>query len=60
PQGTVVDSTYVGDATVIECETDSGLRLTSKVLNQSGDQIPTIGSSCRVRWAATDAAILTN
>lgn len=57
--GTVASITYLGDATVVECVTTGGLRITSKLLNQSGKQLPSVGSSCTLKWASTDATILT-
>lgn len=58
-QGRIVDVTFVGDATIVEFRTDSGLQLTWKVLNVSAETMPGIGDSCIASWAASDASILT-
>ncbi|WP_246787916.1 ABC transporter ATP-binding protein [Bradyrhizobium sp. CCBAU 53421] len=57
-RGRIVDMTFVGDATILEFCNDSGLRLTSKVLNVSADARPAIGDTCVASWAANDATIL--
>lgn len=58
-QGRIVDMTFVGDATIFEFRGDSGLQLTSKVLNLSAEAMPGIGDACVAAWAANDATILT-
>lgn len=57
--GRVTDMMFVGDATILEFCSDSGLQLTSKVLNISADSLPGIGHACVASWAANDATILT-
>lgn len=44
--GRIVDMTFVGDATILEFRSDSGLQLTSKVLNVSAEDIPGVGGTC--------------
>lgn len=56
--GRIVDMTFVGDATIFEFRSDSGLQLKSKVLNISAAAMPEIGCSCVASWAANDATIL--
>ncbi|MBT1516461.1 ABC transporter ATP-binding protein [Bradyrhizobium sp. SRL28] len=58
-QGRIVDMTFVGDATILEFQSESGLRLTSKVLNISAKAMPDVGDACLASWAANDATILT-
>lgn len=58
-QGRITDMMFVGDATILEFCSDSGLQLTSKVLNISADCLPGIGNACVASWAASDANILT-
>lgn len=58
-QGHVVGRTFIGDATIFEFRSDSGLLLTSKVLNMSAESLPDIGAACAASWAATDATVLT-
>ncbi|WP_245266459.1 ABC transporter ATP-binding protein [Bradyrhizobium sp. WSM1743] len=58
-QGHIVGRTFIGDATILEFRADSGLQLTSKVLNISVETTPQIGAACVASWAATDATILT-
>ncbi|MET4121649.1 spermidine/putrescine ABC transporter ATP-binding subunit [Bradyrhizobium sp. JR1.5] len=58
-QGRVTDMMFVGDATILEFRSDSGLQLTSKVLNLSSDSMPRMGDACFASWAANDATILT-
>ncbi|MEY9981499.1 putative spermidine/putrescine transport system ATP-binding protein [Bradyrhizobium yuanmingense] len=58
-QGRIVGRTFVGDATIFEFRSNSGLQLTSKVLNISAESLPDTGVSCAASWAATDATILT-
>lgn len=58
-QGRITDMTFVGDATIIEFRSDSGLHLTSKVLNISAKSRLDIGEACVASWAANDATILT-
>ncbi|MET4483621.1 ABC transporter ATP-binding protein [Bradyrhizobium sp. F1.13.3] len=58
-RGRVTDMMFVGDATILEFRSDSGLQLTSKVLNISADCMPGIGDACVASWAANDATILT-
>lgn len=58
-QGRIVDMTFVGDATIVELRSDSGLQLTSKVLNISAVGMPEIGDTCVASWNASDATILT-
>lgn len=57
-QGRVVGTTFVGDATIVEFRSDSGLRLSSKVLNFSDKPILAIGDACVASWAANDATVL--
>ncbi|WP_458176725.1 ABC transporter ATP-binding protein [Bradyrhizobium sp. 14AA] len=57
--GSIVDMTFVGDATIYEFRSESGLQLTSKVLNVSTKAMPGIGDACVASWAANDASILT-
>lgn len=57
-QGRIVDTTFVGDAMIFEFRSESGLQLTSKVLNVSPDTMPGIGDMCAASWAANDAIIL--
>ncbi|WP_247275899.1 MULTISPECIES: ABC transporter ATP-binding protein [unclassified Bradyrhizobium] len=59
-QGRIVDMTFIGDATVLEFRSDSGLKLTSKVLNLSDLAIPDIGDARLASWDPADATILTN
>lgn len=59
-QGRIVDMTFVGDATIFEFRSDSGLRLISKVLNLSDRERLDIGASCFASWAANDAATITH
>lgn len=58
-EGRVTDMMFVGDATILEFCSDSGLQLTSKVLNIAADSMPGIGHPCVASWAANDATILT-
>lgn len=58
-QGHIVDMTFVGDATMLEFRSDSGLKLTSKVLNISAEATLNLGDSCVASWNANDATILT-
>lgn len=58
-QGRIVDMMFVGDATIIEFRSDSGLQLTSKLLNISVESMPGIGTTCVASWAEYDATILT-
>lgn len=58
-QGRIVGMTFVGDATILELRSESGLQLTSKVLNVSAETVPEIGDPCVASWAASDATILT-
>ncbi|QQO37564.1 ABC transporter ATP-binding protein [Bradyrhizobium diazoefficiens] len=58
-QGRIVDMTFVGDATILEFRSDSGLQLKSKVLNVSAEAMLEIGCPCVASWHATDATILT-
>lgn len=57
-QGRIVDMTFVGDSTILEFRSDTGLQLTSKVLNRSAEAMPCIGDTCVASWAANDATIL--
>lgn len=57
-QGRIVGMTFVGDATIFEFCSDSGLQLTSKVLNISAQAIPAVGDVCLASWSANDASIL--
>lgn len=57
--GQVTGMTFVGDATIVEFRSKSGLQLTSKVLNISADAMPGVGDNCTASWAACDATILT-
>ncbi|MDF0498649.1 ABC transporter ATP-binding protein [Bradyrhizobium yuanmingense] len=58
-EGHIVDLTFVGDATILEFCSNSGLHLTSKVLNISAEAILNRGDACVASWAAADATILT-
>lgn len=58
-QGHVTGMTFVGDATIIEFRSTSGLQLTSKVLNISADAMLGVGDNCTASWTANDATILT-
>ncbi|MDF0498860.1 ABC transporter ATP-binding protein [Bradyrhizobium yuanmingense] len=58
-QGRIVDMTFVGDATILEFCSISGLHLTSKVLNISAEAMLNRGDACVASWAANDATILT-
>ncbi|MDI3567623.1 ABC transporter ATP-binding protein, partial [Bradyrhizobium sp. Arg816] len=58
-QGRIVNMTFVGDATILEFRSDSGLQLKSKMLNIAVGTMPQIGSACVASWAASDATILT-
>lgn len=57
--GRIVGRTFVGDATIFEFCSDSGLQLTSKVLNVLAEAMPETGDVCVASWAAADATILT-
>lgn len=57
-QGRIVDQTFVGDATIFEFRSDSGLQLTSKVLNITAKAMPNIGDACLASWAVSHATIL--
>lgn len=57
--GRVVGKTFVGDATIFEFRSDSGLKLTSKMLNISVGSMPDVGDACAASWAVTDATVLT-
>lgn len=58
-RGRIVDMTFVGDATILEFRSDSGLQLKSKVLNVSAEEVPAVGDACVASWAANNATILT-
>ncbi|OSI73198.1 polyamine ABC transporter ATP-binding protein [Bradyrhizobium canariense] len=58
-QGRVAAVTFTGDATVYEFRSQSGLQLTSKVLNLSADQTLDLGDVCIASWAPNDATVLT-
>jgi len=58
-QGRIVGRTFVGDATIFEFRSDSGLQLTSKVLNISIETMLDVGDVCAASWNANDATILT-
>lgn len=58
-QGRIVGMTFVGDATIFEFRSESGLQLTSKVLNISTELMPSVGAACAASWVAIDATILT-
>ncbi|MCW2127993.1 ABC transporter ATP-binding protein [Bradyrhizobium elkanii] len=57
-QGRITGMTFVGDATIFEFRSESGLQLTSKVLNVSGQAMPDVGDLCAGSWGANDATIL--
>ncbi|MCK1641386.1 ABC transporter ATP-binding protein [Bradyrhizobium sp. 157] len=57
--GHITGMTFVGDATTLEFRSESGLQLTSKVLNVSSEAMPDVGDPCVASWAANDATILT-
>lgn len=58
-QGRISGMTFVGDATVLEFCSETGLQLSSKVLNVSSANSMEVGDPCVASWAATDATILT-
>lgn len=58
-QGRISGMTFVGDATVLEFRSETGLQLSSKVLNVSAKTTPEVGDPCVASWAANDATILT-
>ncbi|WFU62643.1 ABC transporter ATP-binding protein [Bradyrhizobium brasilense] len=58
-QGCLAAVTFVGDATVYEFRSQSGLQLTSKVLNVSAEQKLDLGDLCVASWAPNDATVLT-
>ncbi|WP_247493895.1 ABC transporter ATP-binding protein [Bradyrhizobium sp. 142] len=58
-QGRISGMTFVGDATVFEFRSESGLQLLSKVLNESARTMPEVGDACVASWIASDATILT-
>lgn len=58
-QGRISGMTFVGDATVLEFRSETGLQLLSKVLNESARTMPEIGDSCVASWTPNDATILT-
>ncbi|WP_247469023.1 ABC transporter ATP-binding protein [Bradyrhizobium sp. 137] len=57
-QGRITGMTFVGDATTFEFCSESGLQLTSKVLNVSSKAMPDVGDRCVASWTADDATIL--
>ncbi|MGE0796799.1 MAG: ABC transporter ATP-binding protein [Lautropia sp.] len=59
-RGQVIDMTFIGDSTVINFRADSGLELTSKVLNLTRSVRPGIGDACVASWLPDDATILLN
>ncbi|WP_246510681.1 ABC transporter ATP-binding protein [Bradyrhizobium glycinis] len=58
-QGRISGMTFVGDATVLEFRSETGLQLRSKVLNVS-DHSMEVGDPCVASWVANDATILTD
>jgi len=58
-QGRISGMTFVGDATVLEFRSETGLQLLSKVLNVS-DHSMEVGDPCVASWVANDATILTD
>lgn len=59
-KGHVAGSTFVGDATIFELRTESGLQLTSKILNVTQPKtIPAVGDACVAKWQPQDATVLT-
>ncbi|WFU62617.1 ABC transporter ATP-binding protein [Bradyrhizobium brasilense] len=58
-RGRISGMTFVGDATILEFRSETGLQLLSKVLNVSAKTIPEVGDPCVASWAANDATILT-
>lgn len=58
-KGCLAAMTFVGDATVYEFRSQSGLQLTSKVLNASAHQQLDLGDACVASWAPNDATVLT-
>lgn len=57
-QGRISAVTFVGDATVLEFRSETGLQLLSKVLNVSPNSME-VGDPCVASWAVNDATILT-
>lgn len=57
-QGRIVEMTFVGDATVIEFCSDTGMKLVSKVLNVSAENSLSVGDHCMASWHPSDAAVL--
>lgn len=57
-EGRITGMTFVGDATTFEFRSESGLQLTSKVLNVSSKAMPDVGDRCVASWTADDATIL--
>lgn len=58
-QGQISAMTFVGDATIFEFRSETGLQLLSKVLNVSAKTMLEVGDPCVASWAANDATILT-
>ncbi len=58
--GRIVEKTFVGDATIFNFRSESGLQLTSKGLNLSTEATPRIGDAYVASWVANDATILPN
>ncbi|WP_245474013.1 ABC transporter ATP-binding protein [Bradyrhizobium zhanjiangense] len=58
-QGIIVEKTFVGDATIFAFRSESGLQLTSKVMNLSTEAMPNIGDASVASWGVNDATILT-
>jgi putative spermidine/putrescine transport system ATP-binding protein len=58
-RGSIVDVTFIGDATIFEFRSESGLRLTAKMLNVSERAMLQVGDACTASWLARDATILT-
>ncbi|OSI73202.1 polyamine ABC transporter ATP-binding protein [Bradyrhizobium canariense] len=58
-QGRISGMTFVGDATIFQFRSETGLELLSKVLNVLPETMPGVGDPCVASWAANDATILT-
>lgn len=58
-QGRISGMTFVGDATIFEFRSETGVQLLSKLLNESARPMPEVGDACVASWSANDATILT-
>jgi ABC-type Fe3+/spermidine/putrescine transport system ATPase subunit len=57
-KGTVVETFYTGDQTVVVVETDDGLRVTVKETNVGGETRRRAGDPLTVGWAPEQATLL--